>query len=68
MSNANPYPCNLTNYNLFRPNAEVCKSCPDDAAMCKSCENFHTGLIEEITSYSIGKLKGPTFLTDLVDD
>ena len=68
MRNPNPYLCILTNSNLFQLNAQVSMCCPNDATMRKSVEKFHRGLNEEISPYSIGKLKGPPSFTDFVDD
>ena len=57
MTNPNPYPCLLTNSNLFQPNAQESTCCFNDAAMCKSVEKSHPGLNEGISPCSIGKLK-----------
>ena len=55
--------------NLFQPNAEASMGCPNDAAMCKSVEQSRSGSNEEISSYSIGKLKGsPPSFTYFIDD
>ena len=51
----------FTNFNLFKSSAEVSMTCPDDAAMCKSVEQFHPGANKEISLYSIEKSKGPLF-------
>ena len=45
MSNPNSYPYRLTNSNLFQPKAKVSNCCPDDAAICKSLEKFHTNFL-----------------------
>ena len=66
--NPNPYPCNLTNSNLFQSNVEVSASCPNHAAVCKSVEKSHPGSNEEISPHFIGKLKGPRSFTDFVDN
>ena len=39
-----------------------------DAAICKSVEKSHSGSNEEISPYSIGKLKGPSSFTIFVTD
>ena len=68
MRNPNPYSCILTHSNLFQSNAQESTCCPNDAAMRKSDEKFHPGSNEEISPYSIGKLKDPPTFTDFVDD
>ena len=68
MRNPNPYPWTLTKSNLFQPKTQVSTCCPNDAVMCKSVERSHPGLNEEISPYSIGKLKGPPLFTDFADD
>ena len=68
MRNPNPYSCILTKSNLFQSNAEVSKCYPNDASMSKSVEKSHPGSNEEISPYSIGKLKGPPSFTDFVND
>ena len=69
MRNPNLYPCILANSNrLFHPNAEVSGCCPNDAAMCKSDEKSYPGSSQEISPPSVGKLKGPLSLTDIVED
>ena len=67
MRNVNPYPCILTNSNLFQTNTQV-STCPNDAAMCKSVKKPYPGLNEAISPYYIGKLKGPPSFTDFVED
>ena len=67
MRNVNPYPCILTNSNLFQTNTQV-STCPNDAAMCKSVKKHYPGLNEAISPYYIGKLKGPPSFTDFVED
>ena len=42
--------------------------CHNDAAMCKSVEQSHPGWNEDISPYSIGKLKGPSLFTDFIGD
>ena len=68
MRNPNPFPCILTDSNLFQSNAQVSSCCPNDAGMCKSVEKSHHRLNEEISSHSIGKMKGLPSFTDFVDD
>ena len=65
MKNPTPYPCILTNSNLFQHNAEVSIGRLNDVAMCKSVEKFHPGLNEELSPHSIGKMKGPSSFTHL---
>ena len=56
-------------FDVFQPNGEVSTGCPNDASMCKSVEQSHPGSSEEISPYSIGKLKGPpSSFTNFADD
>ena len=64
----NLYPCILRNSNLFQPNAQESTCCPDDGTMCKSVEKAHPSLSEEISPYSIRKLKGSPSFTEFADD
>ena len=42
--------------------------CPNDAAICKFVEQSHPGSNEEISPYSIAKLKSPPSFTDFIGD
>ena len=68
MKSPNSYPCILTNSDLFQPNAEASRDCPNNTAMCKSVEKSHPGSNEKIPPLSIGKLKDPLSFTDFVDN
>ena len=58
----------FTNSDLFQPKAEVSTCFPNDAALCKSVKQSHTGPNEEISPCSIWKLKGPMSFIGFADD